>query len=45
VFSSDRMREPTLQFDEHYEKQMDELIELMIGVCDSIKKGQEGFHG
>jgi dihydrodipicolinate synthase/N-acetylneuraminate lyase len=37
VFSSDRMREPTLHLDPAYQKQMDDLIDLMLGLCDEIK--------
>jgi 4-hydroxy-tetrahydrodipicolinate synthase len=41
VFLSSRMREPTLRFDDEYEKQMDELIELMQGICNEIKFWRE----
>jgi len=44
VFSSDRMREPTLQLDDHYLKQMDELIDLMHDLCGLIKNGLDAFH-
>ena len=37
VFLSSRMREPTLRLDDAYQKQMDELIELMQGICNEIK--------
>src|SRR5450631_4297648 len=37
VFSSDRMREPTLHLDQPYQKQMDDLIDLMLGLCDELK--------
>ncbi len=33
IFPSDRVREPTLSFDGEYQKQMNELIELMVGIC------------
>jgi 2-keto-3-deoxy-L-arabinonate dehydratase len=33
IFDSDRVREPTLSFDDEYQKQMNELIELMVGIC------------
>ncbi len=32
VFSSDRTREPTIHLDHIYQKEMDELIELMLGL-------------
>src|ERR1035437_5919303 len=32
IFPSDRVREPTLYLDTEYQKQMDELIELMQGI-------------
>jgi len=38
------MREPTLQFDDHYQKQMDELIDLMLDLCGLIKNGLDAFH-
>jgi dihydrodipicolinate synthase/N-acetylneuraminate lyase len=41
VLSSDRMREPTLHVDQNYQKQMDELIDLMLGICDEIRSGEE----
>ena len=37
IFSSDRVREPTLSFDAEYQKQMDELIELMESICREIQ--------
>jgi hypothetical protein len=33
IFPSDRVREPTLSFDAEYQKQMNELVELMVGIC------------
>ena len=40
VFPSDRMRRPTLQLDEDYEKQMDELVGYAIGVSREVRKGR-----
>lgn len=40
VFSSDRMREPTLHFDDEYHQQMDELIDHMVNLCDAVKRGK-----
>ena len=37
VLASDRMREPTLHLDEPYQNQMDELIGLMLGLCEKIQ--------
>ena len=37
IFPSDRVREPTLSFDAEYQKQMDELIELMRGICEEAQ--------
>ena len=37
IFPSDRRREPTLHLDAEYQKQMDELIELMHGICQEIQ--------
>jgi dihydrodipicolinate synthase/N-acetylneuraminate lyase len=37
IFSSDRVREPTLSFDAEYQKQMDELIGLMESICREIQ--------
>jgi dihydrodipicolinate synthase/N-acetylneuraminate lyase len=45
IFSSDRVREPTLCFDAEYQKQMDELIELMDGVCQEVKADRPRFAG
>ncbi len=45
IFSSDRVREPTLCFDAEYQKQMDELIELMEGIQQEIPAGQPRFAG
>ena len=39
VFPSDRMRRPTLQLDEDYEKQIDELAGYVIGVSREVQKG------
>lgn len=39
VFPSDRMRRPTLQLDEDYEKQMDELVSYVIGLSREVQKG------
>jgi hypothetical protein len=41
VFSCDRMREPTLHLDPPYQKQMDDLIDLMLALCDELKPGGE----
>ncbi len=38
VFPSDRLREPTLQLDEQYQKQMDELVSNVIGLSQEIQK-------
>jgi dihydrodipicolinate synthase/N-acetylneuraminate lyase len=45
IFSSDRVREPTLCFDAEYQKQMDELIELMDGICQEIQADRPRFAG
>jgi len=37
IFPSDRVREPTLCFDSEYQNQMNELIELMQGICQELK--------
>jgi 4-hydroxy-tetrahydrodipicolinate synthase len=42
VFTSDRMREPTLHMDREYVKQMDDLITVMLDICDEIKSGEKG---
>ncbi len=42
VFNSDRLREPTLHLDREYEKQVDELIAVMLAICDEINFGAEG---
>lgn len=42
IFASDRVREPTLCFDPEYQKQMDELIELMQNICEEAKADQTG---
>jgi hypothetical protein len=45
IFSSDRVREPTLCFDAEYQKQMDELIELMEGIRQEIQANRPRFAG
>lgn len=45
IFSSDRLREPTLRYDAEYEKQMDELIELMDGICQEVNADRARFAG
>jgi len=37
VFASDRMREPTLHLDEPYQNQMEDLISLMLALCEKIE--------
>ena len=37
IFKSDRVREPTLSLDQAYQKQMDQLADLVIGLCQEIK--------
>jgi dihydrodipicolinate synthase/N-acetylneuraminate lyase len=37
VFSSDRMREPTIHPDDQYQQQMDELIALMLEICHQVQ--------
>ncbi|HUY14940.1 MAG TPA: dihydrodipicolinate synthase family protein [Terriglobia bacterium] len=37
VFPSDRLREPTLHLDQAYQKQMDELVDLIVGLCLEIR--------
>jgi dihydrodipicolinate synthase/N-acetylneuraminate lyase len=37
IFPSEIVREPTLSFDAEYQKQMDELIELMLGICEEAQ--------
>jgi len=36
VFPSDRLREPTLALDQAYQAQMDELADLVIGLCQEV---------
>lgn len=45
IFSSDRVREPTLCFDAEYQAQMDELLELMHGICLGIQAERPHFAG
>jgi hypothetical protein len=45
IFSSDRVREPTLSFDAEYNQQMDELIELMQDICQNIQADRPRFAG
>lgn len=37
IFCSDRVREPTPCFDAEYQKQMDELIQLMQDICNEVQ--------
>ena len=37
VYASDRMREPTLHLDEPYQNQMEDLISLMLALCEKIE--------
>jgi len=37
VFPSDRLREPTLHLDNDYQKQMDELVDAVIGLVNEVK--------
>ena len=37
IFTSDRLREPTLCFDQTHQRQMDELADLVIGLCQEIR--------
>ena len=37
VFPSERLREPTLHLDDGYQKQMDALVEDVIGLADGVK--------
>ena len=37
VFPSDRVREPTLRLDEAYQKQMDELVDMVAGLAEEAK--------
>ena len=38
VFPSDRLREPTVHLDEDYQKQMDELVNYVIGLSEEVRK-------
>ncbi len=38
IFPSDRLREPTLHLDNHYQEQMDELVSQVIGLCEEVQK-------
>lgn len=37
IFSSDRLREPTLTFDETYQAELDRLADLVMGLCMEVR--------
>ncbi len=45
IFLSDQVREPTIRFDAEYQEQMDELIGLMLGICQEVQADQPGRAG
>jgi dihydrodipicolinate synthase/N-acetylneuraminate lyase len=45
IFPSDRVREPTICFDTEYQRQMDELVDLMWHVCQEVQASESSGAG